>query len=109
MRLAAQMRGGYYPAAPEALAFAATFLRPPVNQPFAILDPCAGKGAAIRQLGELLRCPPAATFAIELDDSRAETVRTILPNSQVLAPASLFGCRVSSNSFAFIWLNPPFD
>ena len=27
MRLAAQLRGGYYPAPPEAIAFAATFLR----------------------------------------------------------------------------------
>ena len=49
MRLAAQMRGGFYPAPSEAVAFAAAFLRPPVNEPFSILDPCAGDGAAISQ------------------------------------------------------------
>ena len=109
MRLAAQMKGGFYPAPKEAVAHAATFLRPPANQPFAILDPCAGEGAAIRQLAELLGCPPERTFAIELDESRAEKVRATLPGATVLAPASFFGCRASLYSFSFVWLNPPFD
>lgn len=109
MRLAAQMRGGYYPASTEAVAHAAAFLRPPLAQPFSCLDPCAGEGAAIRQLCELLGCPPAFTYAIELDDSRAEQLRANLPDAQVLAPASFFGCRASYCSFSFIWLNPPFD
>jgi hypothetical protein len=109
MRLAAQMRGGFYPAPPEVVAHAATFLRPPVDQLFSMLDPCAGEGAALRQLGELLGCPPTQTFAIELDDSRAERVCASLPDAHVLAPASFFGCRASRNSFPLIWLNPPFD
>ncbi|HJT76478.1 MAG TPA: DUF6094 domain-containing protein [Gemmataceae bacterium] len=109
MRLAAQMRGGFYPAHEKAVEHAASFLRPPVRQPFAILDPCAGQGAAVRQLGELLGCPLEMTFAIELDDSRAGSIHGTLPGAQVLAPASFFGCRASWNSFPFIWLNPPFD
>src|ERR1700722_13533696 len=109
MRLAAQMRGGFYPAPAEAVAFAAKFLRRPLDEPFAILDPCAGEGAAIKQLGNLLGCPEEAIYAIELDDSRAETIRRALPDAHVLAPASFFGCRSSLNSFSFIWLNPPFD
>lgn len=109
MRLAAQMRGGFYPAHPKAVAHAATFLRPPRGQPFAILDPCAGEGVAIQQLGDLLGCPPERTFAIELDDDRAKALQTTLPAARVLAPASFFGCRASLNSFSFIWLNPPFD
>jgi hypothetical protein len=60
-------------------------------------------------LGELLGCPQAMLFAIELDDGRAESVRTTLPEARVLAPASFFGCRASRNSFSLIWLNPPFD
>jgi hypothetical protein len=108
MRLAAQMRGGFYPAPQEAVTFAASFLCPP-SEPFTILDPCAGEGEAIRQLGELLGCPQERTFAVELDDGRADKVRATLSNGQVLAPASFFGCRVSLNSFSFIWLNPPFD
>jgi len=103
------MKGGFYPAPAKAVAHAATFLRPPAGQPFSILDPCAGEGAAIRQLAELLGCPPALTFAIELDDSRAEKVRATLPEATVLAPASCFGCRASRNRLSFVWLNPPFD
>jgi hypothetical protein len=109
MRLAAQMRGGFYPAPPEAVSFAATFLCPPLGQEFSILDPCSGEGAAISQLVDELGCPPESTYAIELDDSRAEKLRATLPKAHVLAPASSFGCRASMNSFSFIWLNPPFD
>jgi hypothetical protein len=109
MRLAAQMRGGFYPAAPEAIALAAAFLRPPKHGPFAILDPCAGEGAAIEQLGHLLGCPASMTYAIELDDGRAEILRASLPEVHVLAPANFFGCRANANSFSVIWLNPPFD
>jgi hypothetical protein len=109
MRLAAQMRGGFYPAYPQAVAHIAERLRPPLGRTFAILDPCAGEGAAIRQLGELLGCPEAVTFAIELDEGRADALHAALPGAQVIAPASFFGCRASLRSFSFIWLNPPFD
>ena len=105
MRLAAQMRGGFYPAHPDAIAHAASFLRPPLA-PFSILDPCAGEGAAVRQLAELLGCPPAMTYAIELDEHRASAVHTALPEGHILAPASFFGCRASYNSFSLTWLNP---
>jgi tRNA1(Val) A37 N6-methylase TrmN6 len=109
MRLAAQMKGGFYPAHEDAVAHAATLLRPPVRQPFAILDPCAGEGAAIEQLGRMLGCPGNQTFAIELDERRADKLHSTLPDAHVLAPASFFGCRASFNSFSFVWLNPPFD
>lgn len=109
MRLAAQMRGGFYPAPPETVVHAAAFLRPPDDKSFALLDPCAGEGAAVRQLGRLLNCPETMTYAIELDDSRASKLHAALPDAHILAPASFFGCRASLNSFSFIWLNPPFD
>ena len=108
MRLAAQMRGGFYPAPMEAIAHAASFLRPP-PEPWTICDPCAGEGAAIKQLGDLLVCPQSMIYAIELDDNRAEKVRDTLPEAHVLAPASFFGCRATMNSFTMIFLNPPFD
>lgn len=109
MRLAAQLKGGFYPARQEAVAFAASFLQPPGGEKFAILDPCAGEGTAIRQLGELLGCQPTLIHAIELDDNRSDAIHAALPEAHVLAPADFFGCRVSCGSFSFIWLNPPFD
>jgi hypothetical protein len=108
MRLAAQIRGGFYPAPEQAVALAATFLCPP-RQAFTLLDPCAGKGAAVEQLGTLLGCPQSRIYAIELDESRALALHAALPNAHVLAPASFFGCRASMSSFSFIWLNPHFD
>lgn len=109
MRLAAQVKGGFYPAHENAVAFAASYLQPPIGEKFSILDPCAGQGTAIRQLGEFLGCPPTLTHAIELDDCRADVIHAALPEAHVLAPADFFGCRVSYGSFSFIWLNPPFD
>src|ERR1700722_1457398 len=108
MRLAAQMRGGLYPAPREAIVHAATLLRPP-REPWTICDPCAGEGAAVKQLGDLLGCPQSMIYAIELDDSRAAKVRDTLHEAHLLAPASFFGCRASMNSFGMTWLNPPFD
>jgi 16S rRNA G966 N2-methylase RsmD len=109
MRLAAQMQGGFYPAHPSAVKHAASFLRAPHQESFTVLDPCAGEGAALKQLGESLACPQERLYAIELDDRRAETLHATLPDAHLLAPASFFGCRASCNSFSFVWLNPPFD
>ena len=109
MRLAAQVKGGFYPAHEKAVAVAADFLQAPVRETFAILDPCAGDGTAIRQLGELLGCQPTMIHAIELDDSRSDTIHAALPEAHILAPADFFGCRASYGSLSLIWLNPPFD
>ena len=109
MRLAAQACGGFYPAHEKAIAHVASYLRAPMAERFAILDPCAGEGKALRQLGELLECPAESSYAIELDESRAETLRASLPEAHILAPADFFGCKATRNSFSFLWLNPPFD
>ena len=109
MRLAAQVKGGFYPADEKAVAHATSFLDPPADGTFAILDPCAGEGTAIRQIGDILGCRPTTIHAIELDDNRSGVLRARLPEAQVLAPADFFGCRASSGTFSFIWLNPPFD
>ncbi len=86
MRLAAQMRGGFYPAPPQAVAQAAARLRPSVDPPFLLLDPCAGAGAALRQLGDLLDCPRQMRFAIELDDSRASLLHGAVPQARRRSP-----------------------
>jgi hypothetical protein len=109
MRLAAQACGGYYPAHKDAITHVASFIQAPSTDRFSMLDPCAGEGLALRQLTELLNSAQSSSFAIELDESRAEILRATLPDANVLAPADFFGCRATRNSFSFIWLNPPFD
>jgi predicted RNA methylase len=108
-RLMAQARGCYYAAPPEAVAFAASMLRPPNDEPFCLLDACAGEGLAIKQLAHALGCKPEHVYAIELDSGRAEKVKTNLPGSNVVAPSSFLTTAATAGSWSLIWLNPPFD
>lgn len=109
-RLESARRGGYYPVAPEAIAFLAERVRSPdPPAPFTMLDPCAGRGEAIKQWSEILGCLPEHVYAIELEEDRSAAVRGLLPSATVLGPCSTFGCRVPEGSFPFIWCNPPFD
>jgi hypothetical protein len=108
MRLAAQSKGGFYPAPPEAVRLAASLLTPP-DQPYAILDPCCGKGAAIQELAAQLNTPPPMIWAIELDEGRAVESKANLAGANVLAPASFLGVAATLNSFSLAWVNPPFD
>ncbi len=72
MRLAAEAKMGFYPVANEALGLLARAFC--VEGETAILDPCAGEGAAIRFLGEALSVPQERTYAIELAENRAVTL-----------------------------------
>src|SRR5689334_8608123 len=72
MRLAGQKRSGFYAIPPEAVGDVARRLKPPAAKPFSVLDPCAGKGAAVKQLGGLLGANEGWLHAIELDEGRAE-------------------------------------
>ena len=106
MRLIGQARGGFYAAAPEAMAEVLARLRPPDNQLCTVFDPCAGEAAALLQLAEGLGAEP---FAVELSEDRAEEVAQRLPEGQALVPADFLGCIVQSGCFSFVWCNPPFD
>ncbi len=103
----ADTRLGFFPAAPEAVTMIACRLKPP-SKPFAMLDPCAGKGAAIAQLAAALGCRPELVHAVELEADRAAELRAALPAAQVLAPASAFGCVASYGGFALAYANPPY-
>lgn len=109
MRLAGQFKCGFYPAPPAALAMIAKRLRAPEGKPFRIIDPCAGEGLALRQLGDALALPPALRYAVELDEGRAVKVRDNNPGANVLAPASTFGVSMPYGAMSFLYLNPPFD
>ena len=105
-RLMSQIRGGFYAAARAAVAAVLERLRPPSTGECLILDPCAGEGHALLQLAEGLRAVP---YGIELSEDRAALVRESLPEGQSLAPADFLRCTISSGSFSFLWVNPPYD
>lgn len=102
MRLAGQKKAGFYPAPPEAVAAALTHIecvKPGCN----LLDPCAGQGAALKQLCDATK---SNGWAIELDEGRAVDVKALFPDA--VAPASTMGMKVQGY-FDWVWLNPPYD
>ena len=105
-RLMSQVKGGYYAAAPEAVAAVLERLRPPSLGECLVLDPCAGEGKALLQLAQGLKAVP---YGIELSEDRAAIVRESLPEGQALAPADFLRCAITYRSFSFIWCNPPYD
>jgi tRNA1(Val) A37 N6-methylase TrmN6 len=101
-----QVKGGYYAAAPEAVAAVLERLRPPEQGDCLLLDPCAGEGKALLQLAQGLK---AVAYGIELSEDRAAMLRESLPEGQALAPADFLRCAITCRSFSFIWCNPPYD
>jgi len=108
MRLEAQIKGGFYPAAPEAVDECLRWLQPPDDGDVVILDPCAGRGDAICRIADAWGCREN-TYAIELSEDRARALEEALPEGTVVAPADFLGCTCTHGSFSFAWVNPPFD
>ena len=68
-----------------------------------LLDPCAGKGDALAQLGQALG---GETFGIELSEERAQAARSVLGH---LLHGSAFGIRLTNGVFSLVLLNAPYD
>src|SRR5690348_10640247 len=107
MRLAAQAKLGFYAAAPEAIAELLKHLYcrgPNPEKKFDtinIIDPCAGKGLALKQLREGLLVPASHTYAVELDKARAAAVAENIPGVNVIGPASFMNVQITGFSFGF--------
>ena len=106
MRLMAMIKGGYYPAAPEAVNMVGKLIE---YRGGAILDPCCGEGEAIDTLAAALNVGRDSVYAIELERDRTATTQARLEGAHVMPPCSFFDARVNSGSIALVWLNPPFD
>jgi hypothetical protein len=106
-RIASQSKGGYYPTPPDELAHVCKRLIP---EPGIInmLDACAGKGDALKQIADYFQSIGAEpkTFGVELEESRANRAKTQLDK---VAHSGYEGLRASNGVFAFQWLNPPYD
>lgn len=108
MREAGRLALGFFPCPPEAVSVALARLQA-ASPACTILDPCSGLGAAVGQLGASLGLLPESIFAVELEEGRAAALNEALPGSNILAPASIFGCQASWGSFGLCFVNPPFD
>ena len=106
MRLAAQIRGGYYKCAPEVVELVGRLI---TYQQGAILDPCAGEGEAIDVLARTLGIGRDRVYAIELERERCATTKARLEGAHVMDVCSFFDAKISAGSFAAVFVNPPFD
>src|SRR5208337_4035970 len=105
MRLAGQQRLGFYPAHPQAIAELVKHLRckPPDPAKKAdsccVIDPCCGKGEAIKQIADALGVPESNVFTVELDPERGKAVKELIPGGNHISPASFLGCQITGTSF----------
>jgi tRNA1(Val) A37 N6-methylase TrmN6 len=101
VRNVARIKLGYYPLPPAEGARLRSLLEFALGA--SALDPCAGTGAALHQLTEGAQ---VQKNGVELDAARAAAaaasgIRTIHGN--------LFDTVGKSESFSFLYLNPPYD
>lgn len=107
MRLAAQNKLGFYPCSAHTIDFICKQLTVACPEQTYLLDPCAGRGAALSHLGSSLGVPTKHLYGVELDSGRAEAAAEVLGN---VLNASFFDVRiVPVQSFSLCWLNPPYE
>lgn len=119
MRLAGQVKSGFFPCPPEAISLilkhlrlkdyddaVAKHFRP---DDFTVLDNCAGEGHALVQLADGLGISREHTHAIELNANRAARIREEYPDIRLVGPCSFDQTRITLSSFSLVYCNPPFD
>ncbi len=117
-RLASAAKAHFYPIHPEVTACICHFVTAPYGG--RLLDPCAGKGTALRQLAAAWHVEP---FGVELHPERAAVAKSALemrlakhPNSphqdrhvtRIFAGSMQF-MNITRSSFNCAFVNPPYD
>ncbi len=102
-RLVSAARMGYYPTPEDLTPLIALHLQRDRPGLVRILDPCAGKGAALQHIGRHLQ---AETYGIELDRERGLAAKDKLTQCLI---ADYQSALVSHGRFGLLYLNPPYD
>lgn len=99
-----QSKMGYYPTPAHLVPLIAQYLHAQDPGNCRILDPCAGTGAALADLGAQLGIP--GLYANELDSERAEECREA--GLYVAVGDALEELKATDRSFSALFLNPPY-
>jgi len=102
MRLAGQIKMGYYPTPPRVVELLKKQFFPPERTIHAI-DPCCGEGIALEAL---LRGMSAIAYGIELDGARAAEAEKRLRH---VIRAGYEEVDIALESMSLLYLNPPYD
>lgn len=105
-RLGSQANAGYVPTPPRVVRQVAEWIKS--EYPVRAIDPCAGTGAALRDLAERAgdESGPWETYGIELQAERAEAARSVLDRVE---HGSHDAVEITPGSFSLLYLNPPYD
>lgn len=108
-RIASQSKGGFYATPEGQMSLLLPHLRVLEGEGnLNLLDPCAGEGEVLHQLGEHFRFSlntPAITYGVELEENRYHKAKSILDHA---IHDGYENVRTEEN-FNLVWLNPPYD
>jgi len=103
MRLAGQVKMGYYPTPEKVVGRLSELVSFPPYSKAGVLDPCCGEGRALKSLCE---GENAVTYGIELDAKRAEEAKGRLDR---VIHAGYEHVEIPAESMGLLFLNPPYD
>lgn len=98
------VKNGYYPTDEATLERALSSLAPSLG-PMAIIDPCAGEGAAIAEAAHALGREQVHAHAVEYDPERAHQAKQLVDKC---IQGDLMDAIISRQAFGLLWLNPPY-
>lgn len=106
-RLESEAKGGYYPTPSKEMALILRRVTADEGANITLLDPCAGKGEALKQIQNYLFEMGAdpVSYGIEVEKTRAEEATGLLDH---MIACGYEDARMSHSAFAFLYLNPPF-
>lgn len=106
-RLESESKGGYYPTPSKEMAHILKRVVADYDARVTLLDPCAGKGEALRQAQNYLLKIGAdpVSYGIEIEKNRAEAAAGLLDHT---ISCGYEDARMSHKAFSFLYLNPPF-
>lgn len=107
-RIASQSQGGFYATPSEEVALICNRLKIKQGSLINMLDPCAGEGAALKQMGDHLITLGANPhmYGVELEEERAESAKQLLNR---VVKGGYETLRATNEVFSYLWINPPYD
>ncbi|WP_374724207.1 DUF6094 domain-containing protein [Calidifontibacillus erzurumensis] len=106
-RLESEAKAGYYPTPVEEMEYILKRLTVEQGSNITLLDPCCGKGAALKQWQDdmIAKGANAVSYGIEIEKSRAEAAEKCIDH---IAKCGYEETRMSHDAFSAMYLNPPF-
>ena len=104
-RLGAKQKKGFYAFPPYLIPHVTKWIQVKDVEKTAILDPCAGEGEAILELGQKLGIPSPQLLCSEVDEERGEVC-------MAKGMPTIVGDSIGDSHFpiaSMFWLNPPYD